>query len=152
MQHLNPLGHSTLLMINLENINIYSHQCVPETCFSSYFQKGKILIFGKESIFLFLLLGRIIPFWKAKKFILSLCMLLVFGALKNVSFSNNNRISKFLQKVLKISFWVSFPVQKICYQVLSSARDCIYTSHSGSFIPTDFDISNGRFLLNWYIC
>ena len=76
------------------------------------------------------------PLLEGTKFILSLCMLLVFGALKNVSFSNNIRISKFLQKVLKIYFRVFFPVQKICYQVESSAHDCIYTSHSGSFILT----------------
>ena len=46
----------------------------------------------------------------------------------------------FLSKVLKIYhrvFFFFFSVLKIiCYQVLNSAHGCIYTSHSGSFIPT----------------
>ena len=60
----------------------------------SYFQKRKIFPFRKESIFPFLknhLLS------KDTKFKLSLCMSLVFGISKNVSF-NNNHILKFFTK------------------------------------------------------
>ena len=68
-----------------------------------------------------------------------------------------------LLKVLRIYHRVFLTVPKICFRVLSSARGWIYTSRSGSFIPTfttrwqiimvlsavrygtDFDISNDRF-------
>ena len=60
--------------------------------FRCYFQKGKILPFGKKSTF---------PFWKNHplsedtKFKLSLCMLLVFGASRKVSFNDDNHILEF---------------------------------------------------------
>ena len=70
-------------------------QSISQTCFSSYFQKGKIFPFRRESIF---------PFWKNHplledtKFKLLLCILLVFRASKNISFNDDNHILKFFIK------------------------------------------------------
>ena len=109
------------------------NQSAPETCFGSYFQKGKIFPFGKESIFLF---RKNHPLLDDTKFRLLLCMLLVLRVSRNISFSDSNHISKFITKGfenLPSSFSL---IPKICYQVLSSTRGCIYTSCSRSFIQT----------------
>ena len=92
---------------------------VPQTRFGSYFEKGKIFPFGKESIFPF---RKNHPLLEDTKFRLSLCMSLVFCASRNVSFNDDNYILKFSAKFSLIP--------KICYQVLSSARGCLYTSRS----------------------
>ena len=65
---------------------------IPQTHFGSYFQKRKIFHLGNESIFLF---WKNHPLSEDKKFKLSLCMLLVFCASRNVSFNDNNHILKF---------------------------------------------------------
>ena len=104
--------------------------------------------------------GEDLPFWERIHFLvleesfsalseytklgLLLCMLLVFRTLRNVSFSNNNHILKFSTEGfenLPTSFF--FLIPKICYQVLSSAHGCFYTSHSGSFIQ--------KFTTRWQI-
>ena len=66
-------------------------QSVTQTHFGSYFQKGKIFPFKKEHIFPFL---KNHPLLEDTKFKLSLCLLVVFGALRNVSFSGKNYILK----------------------------------------------------------
>ena len=92
---------------------------------------------------------------------LSLCMSLVFCASRNVSFNDDNHILKFSPKVLNICRQVSFLIPKVCYQVLSSARGCIFhflfgkfhldihnkmADNSGTALPDkiDFDIRNER--------
>ena len=71
--------------------NVY--QSVPQTRLGSYFQNRKIFPFRKESILPF---RKNHPLSKGKKIELSLCMSLVFCALRNVSFNNNNHILKFV--------------------------------------------------------
>ena len=68
---------------------------VLQTRFGSYFQKGKIFPFGKESIFPF---RKNHPLLEDIKFRLSLCMSLVFCASRNVSFNDDNYILKFSTK------------------------------------------------------
>ena len=63
-------------------------------------------------------------------------MSLVFGASRNVSFSNDHHILKFFTEGFENLLSSSFLIPKICYRVLSSARGRIYTSRSGSFIQT----------------
>ena len=88
-------------------------QSISQTCFSSYFQKGKIFPFRKESIF---------PFWKNHplledaKFKLLLCMLLVFRASRNVSFNDDNHILKFFIKGFKNLLSSFFLIPTICYK------------------------------------
>ena len=109
------------------------NQSVPETCFGSYFQKGKIFSFGKESFSPF---RKNHPLLDDTKFRLLLCILLVLRASRNISFSDSNHFLKFITKGfenLPSSFSL---IPKICYQLLSSARGCIYTSRSRSFIQT----------------
>ena len=140
----------------------YIEQSVPQICFGSYFEKGKIFPFGKESIFPF---PKNHPLSEEPKFKLSLCMSLVFGASRNVSFSKNNHILQFFTEGFKIYSWFFFLVPKI-YWVLSSAHGCIYTSHLGSLIQTfttrwqtvvlpfntkQILILVKTVLLNWYI-
>ena len=118
-------------------------QSIPQICFRSYFQNKKIFLFGKKSIF---------PFWKNHplsentKFKLSLCMSLVFGASRNISFNYNNHIFKLFTKGFENLLSCFFLIPKICYQVLGSARACIYTSCSGSFIY----IFSTRWQIIWY--
>ena len=110
-----------------------SKQSVPQTCFSSYFQKGKIFPFRKESIFPF---QKNHPLSENTKFKLLLCMSLAFGKLKYVSFGNDNHTLKFFtedfEKLLSSFFFSS----ENLLSRLSSVRGCIYTSHSRSFILT----------------
>ena len=78
----------------------------------------------------------------------------------NVSFNDDNHILKFFTEGFENLPSIFFLIPKICYQVLSSARGCIYTFLSGSLyirnkmgdnngtaLPheTDFDISKDRF-------
>ena len=108
------------------------------------------------------------PLSEGTKFILLLCMLVVFGVLKNISFSNNNRISKFFTEGfenLLLNFFSSsenlllsieqctwlhmyFPFGKFHSDIHNKMAD-----NNGPALPheTDFDISNGCFWLNWYI-
>ena len=71
------------------------NQSVPETCFGSYFQKGKIFSFGKESFSPF---RKNHPLLDDTKFRLLLCILLVLRASRNISFSDSNHILKFITK------------------------------------------------------
>ena len=108
----------------------YRHtQSVPQTHFGSYFQKGKIFpifSFWKNHI----------PLSKDTKFEMSLCMSLVFGASRNVSFNDDNHILKFFTEGFENLPSSFFLIPKICYRVLGSAFGRIYTCHSGSFILT----------------
>ena len=112
-----------------------ARQSVPQICFGSYFQKGKIFRFGKESIFPF---RENHPLSEDTKIKLSLCMLLVFGASKNVSFNNNNHVSKLFAKGfenLSSSFFFSVP--KIYYISSIEQRTWLHLYFPfGSFIPT----------------
>ena len=54
-------------------------------------------------------------------------MSLVFGASRNISFNKSNHILKFFTKGFE-NLPIFFLISKIYYQVLSSARGCIYTS------------------------
>ena len=108
-------------------------QSVPQTRFGSYFQNGKIFLFGKESIFSF---RKNHPLLEDTKFKLSLGMSLVFDPLRNVSFNDDNHILKFFTERFESLPSIFFLIPKICYQVLGSARACIYTSRLGSFIQT----------------
>ena len=65
---------------------------VPQTRFDSYFEKGKIFPFGKESIFPF---RKNHPLLEDKKIKLLLCMSLMVGAPRNVSLSDDKCIWKF---------------------------------------------------------
>ena len=71
------------------------NQSVPETCFGSYFQKGKIFSFGKESFSPF---RKNHPLLDGTKFRLLLCILLVLRASRNISFSDSNHFLKFITK------------------------------------------------------
>ena len=71
------------------------NQSVPETCFGSYFQKGKIFSFGKESFSPF---RKNHPLLDDTKFRLLLCILLVLRASRNISFSDSNHFLKFITK------------------------------------------------------
>ena len=108
-------------------------QSVSETRLGNFFQNRKIFPFRKESIF---------PFWKNHpllkdpKFKLLLCMSLVFRASRNNVFSFGNHIFEFFTKDFENLSSSFFLFSKICCQVLSSARGCIYSFHSGSFIQT----------------
>ena len=90
-------------------------------------------------------------------------MSLVLCASRNVSFNGDNHILKFFTEGFTVKFF--FLIPKICYQILSSARGCIYyfpfgkfhldirnkmAHNSGTALPhkTDFGISKDRFLLN----
>ena len=106
---------------------------VPQTRFGSYFQKGKIFHFGKESIF---------PFRKNhslsedKKIKLSLCMSLVVGAPRNVSLSDDKYIWKFFTEGfenLPSSFFFN---PENLLRVLSDARGRNFSSRSESFVQT----------------
>ena len=70
-------------------------QSIPQICFRSYFQNKKIFLFGKKSIFPF---RKNHPLSENTKFKLSLCMSLVFGASRNISFNYNNHIFKLFTK------------------------------------------------------
>ena len=98
------------------------NQSVPQTRFSSYFQKGMIFPFGKKSIFL---LRKNHPLLEDTKFKLLLCMSLVFRASSNVSFSDNNSVLKVFTKGFKNLLSRFFLIPKICYHVMSSAHGCI---------------------------
>ena len=63
-------------------------------------------------------------------------MSLVFYASKNISFNDDNHILKFFTEGFENLPPSFFLIPKICYQALSKARGCIYTSRSGSFIQT----------------
>ena len=93
-------------------LEITHKQSVPQSRFSSYFQKGKVFPFGKESIFPF---RKNRPTSEDTKFKLSPCMSLVFGASKNVSFSNDNHILKFFTEGFENLPSSFFSVLKICY-------------------------------------
>ena len=101
---------------------IHNHS-VTQTRFGSYFQKGIIFPFGKESIFL---LWKNHPLLEDAKFKLLLCMSLVFTASRNVSFSDNNHILKVSRKGFENLPSSIFSIPKICYQAMSCACDCIY--------------------------
>ena len=90
-----------------------SKQSVPQTCFSSYFQKGKIFPFRKESIFPF---QKNHPLSENTKFKLLLCMSLAFGQLKNVSFGNDNHMKFFTEDFENLPSSFFFSVLKICYR------------------------------------
>ena len=107
---------------------------VPQIRFGSYFQKGKIFHFGKESIF---------PFRKNhslsedKKIKLSLCMSLVVGAPRNVSLSDDKYIWKFFTEGfenLPSSFFFN---PENLLRVLSDARGRNFSSRSESFEQDD---------------
>ena len=128
------------------NTNNYSAsiQSVPQTCFTSYFQNGKIFPFRKESIFPF---QKNHPLSENTKFKLLLCMSLAFGKLKNVSFGNDNHTLKFSTEDfenLPSSFFF-FSSENLLLR-LSSTCGCIYTSHLGSFILT----FTTRWQIIWY--
>ena len=63
-------------------------------------------------------------------------MPLVFCTSRNVSFNDDNHILKFFNEGFENLPSSFFLIPKIFYQILSSARGCIYTSRSGSFIWT----------------
>ena len=67
--------------------------------------KGEDLPFGKESIFLF---QKNHPLSEDTKFKLLLCMLLVFSALKNISFCNNNWFQIWKLSIADHSIWIKF--------------------------------------------
>ena len=97
------------------------------------FQKGKIFPFGKEFVFLF---QKNHPLSADAKFELSLCMLLVFCASRNIfNEKQQSYFEIFHQRFWKftVKFFSVFFNSENCYQVLSSAHGCIYTSHSGKF-------------------
>ena len=147
----------------------FSQKSVPQTRFRSCFQKRKIFHFGKESVFPF---RKNHPLSEGKKIKLSLCMLLVFSASRNVSFNDDNHILKFFTKGFESLPSSFFLVPKVCYQVLSSARGCIFyfqfgkfhldicnkmADNSGAALPhkIDFDIRSDSFcctniLIMWF--
>ena len=127
--------------------------------FRQLLPKGKYFPFGKESVF---------PFWKKHphsedtKFKLSLCMSLLFCALRNVSFNDANHILKFFNEGfenLPSRFFFNFG------NLLSSIEQCTWlhlyfpfgkfyldirnkmADNNGTALPhkTDFDISKDRF-------
>ena len=137
-----------------------SKQSVPQTCFSSYFQKGKIFPFRKESIFPF---QKHHPLSENTKFTLLLCMSLAFGKLKYVSFGNDNHTLKFFTEDFEnllssffFQFWKSvikieqcvwlylyFPFEKFHSDIYNKMADnMVLLFH----MRTDFDIS----LAFWY--
>ena len=85
-------------------------QSVPQTPVSSYFQRKRSSISGKNQISCF---GRTIPYWKTQNLNCCCKMSLVFRASTNVSFSGNNHILKFFIKGFKnlpsnfFLFWIS---------------------------------------------
>ena len=141
-----------------------ARQSVPQICFGSYFQKGKIFRFGKESIFPF---RENHPLSEDTKIKLSLCMLLVFGASKNVSFNNNNHVSKLFAKgfenlsssffffgsknLLYIEYWAAhvaafiLPIRKFHSDIDNKMAD---NNGFALLHQTDFDISNDHFCWN----
>ena len=96
------------------------NQSVPQNLFGSYFQKVKIFLFGKESVFRF---RKNHPLSGDAKFKLLLCMSLVFCATRNVSLNDDNHILKFFTEGFENLPSSFFLIPKICYQVLSSARE-----------------------------
>ena len=122
----------SMLMRNmLKTDAIFWRKTLPQTHFGSYFQKGKIFPFGKESVFPF---QKNHPLSEDRKFKLLLCMSLVFCALGNLSFNDDNHILRFFTEGFENLSSSFFLISKICYQVLSKECRCIYTSHLGSFI------------------
>ena len=137
--------------------NVY--QSVPQTRLGSYFQNRKIFPFRKESILPF---RKNHPLSKGKKIELSLCMSLVFCALRNVSFNDDNQILKFFnedfENLLSRFFFNSenllssieqctwlhlyFPFGKFYLDIRNKMAD-----NNGTALPhkTDFDISKDRF-------
>ena len=81
--------------------NTKQNQSVPQTPqirFGSYFLKEKIFTFRKESIFPF---RKNHPLSEDTKFKLPLCMSLMFGALRNISFNYDDHILKFFTEGFK---------------------------------------------------
>ena len=122
-------------------MNVTNRQSVPQTRFGSYFQKRKIFHFGKESVFPF---RKNNPLSEDKKFKLLLCMSLVFCASRNVSFNDDNHILKFFTEGFENLSSSFFLIPKICYQVLSSARGCIFCFPFGKFLLDIRNIQDGR--------
>ena len=63
-------------------------------------------------------------------------MSLVFFTSRSVSFNDSNRILKYFNEGFENLSSSFFLIPKICYQIFSSPRGCVYTSRSGSFIWT----------------
>ena len=157
------LYFSVISKVKVANL---AKQSVPQTRFGSYFQKGKIFLFKKESTFLF---RENHPLLEDKKFkLLLLCILLVLCASRNISFNDGNHISKFITEGFENLPSSFFLISKICNKVLSSARGCIFYYPFGKFhldIPikmadnsgtallhkTDFDISKDRFCWDYQL-
>ena len=81
-----------LSLVLIFSISLWQYTVHITNLFGNCLQKGKIFPFGKELIFPF---QKNHPLSEDKKFKMSLCMSLVFGASRNVSFSNDNHILKF---------------------------------------------------------
>ena len=96
------MGNCPLLVARFQSY-LTSRQSVPQTRFESYFLNGKIFLFGKESIYPF---RKNHPLSEDTKLKSLLYMSLVLGALRNVSFNDDNHILKVFTEGSE-NFWSS---------------------------------------------